>query len=150
MRSGTALGLAGVSLLIAPAVWSQSQPSVGRVIVVVTGLRNDSGSIRVGLYSQPSRWPRANQEWRACFARISGRRASCEIDSVGPNTYAIAFTHDENNNAHFDQGFLGWPLEGYGFSNNARPRMLSAPSWESARFAYAGGAPITVAMTVQY
>ncbi len=51
--------------------------------------------------------------------------------NLPPGTYAVAAYHDENANGEFDQGFLGFPLEGYGFSNDARG-FLSAPSFSSA------------------
>ncbi|MEI8257554.1 MAG: DUF2141 domain-containing protein [Deltaproteobacteria bacterium] len=145
------LGAAGLAL--APAVWSQTPPPVVPVpgiVCVVTGLRSDSGMVRIGLYNTASRWPRDGQSARACEGWIHGHRSTCEIANVAPGTYALALTHDENNNISFDQGFLGWPLEGFGFSNNVRPRMLGPPSWDSARFVYAGGAPMTVTMTAQY
>lgn len=34
--------------------------------------------------------------------------------------YAIAVFHDENQNLKLDKSILGWPVEKYGFSNNAR------------------------------
>ncbi len=147
------LVFSAAALALAPVAWSQTPPPpapVPAIISVVTGLRSDYGTVRIGLYDAPGRWPNDGQSARGCDARVRGRRATCEIANVAPGTYAIALTHDENNNNRFDQGFLGWPLEGFGFSNNVRPRMLGPPSWESARFVYAGGAPLTVTMSAQY
>jgi len=50
---------------------------------------------------------------------------------LAPGAYAVAAYHDENGNGEFDQGFLGLPLEGYGFSRDASG-FLSAPSFSSA------------------
>jgi uncharacterized protein (DUF2141 family) len=150
-RVARAVTVGAAALVLAPIALSQTAPpSLGRLTAAINGLRNDNGVVRVGLYDTPSRFPRANQNSRACVASIHARRASCDLENITPGVYAIAFTHDENNNGHFDQGFLGWPLEGYGFSNNAHPHLLGAPSWNSARFTYAGGAVLTVAMTAQY
>jgi uncharacterized protein (DUF2141 family) len=155
-----ALTLGAAAVVVTPFAWSQTPPAVApmptpppivnTIVAVVTALRSDAGVVRVGLYNSAARWPQSGMDWRACDARIHGRRATCEIPNVGAGTYAIAMTHDENNNNHFDQGFLGWPLEGYGFSNNVRPRMLGPPPWDGARFDYRGGPPLTINMGMQY
>jgi uncharacterized protein (DUF2141 family) len=125
-------------------------PAAGRLVLVFTGLRSDRGTVHASLYADRRRWPQDHGDIARCSARISARRAVCEIAGVVRGVYAIAITHDENNNGRFDQGFLGWPLEGYGFSNNVRPEFLSPPSFDRARFTYAGGPPLTVTMTMQY
>ena len=47
---------------------------------------------------------------------------------------AVAVFHGENANGSCDQGFLGLPLEDYGFSNGA-PAFLGPPSFGQAKFA---------------
>lgn len=146
-----AFATTAVVLALAPLAWAQTPPAPnGPIVMVISAFRNDTGIVRVGLYNDASRWPQAGRNWRACTSPIHGRRASCEIPDVPPGVYAVALTHDENNNGHFDQGFLGWPLEGYGFSNNVHPHLLGPPSWDSARIVYRGGAPMTVSMAMQY
>jgi uncharacterized protein (DUF2141 family) len=146
----TAATIAAAPLALSQSWLGGSLGPPGMLVMVMSGLRNDVGTVRVGLYDNPSRWPRANQNSRSCDAPIHGRRATCEIPNVPAGAYAIAIHHDENDNRHFDQGPLGWPLEGYGFSNNVHPRLLGPPTWDSARINYRGGAPMTVAMTMQY
>ena len=46
--------------------------------------------------------------------------------------------HDANANGRLDLGFVGIPIEGYGFSNNVRP-VLRAPSFESVAFQAVAG-----------
>jgi uncharacterized protein (DUF2141 family) len=41
--------------------------------------------------------------------------------------------HDENENSKMDFNFLGMPLEGYGFSNDASG-TFGPPSFEDAAF----------------
>ena len=52
---------------------------------------------------------------------------------VRPGIYAVAVLHDENENDEMDFNFLGMPLEGYGFSNDAAA-MFGPPSFEAAAF----------------
>lgn len=51
-----------------------------------------------------------------------------------PGTYAAAAFHDANGNGKFDQNLLGWPLEGFAFSNNAHVRFFRPPSFAAASF----------------
>ena len=55
------------------------------------------------------------------------------IDHVEAGSYAFAYLHDENANGRFDRDFIGWPQEGFGFSNDAAP-SFGPPSYASARF----------------
>ena len=49
-----------------------------------------------------------------------------------PGVYALAIYHDENANRKFDRTGIGFPAEGYGFSNN--PLTLAGlPSFRSVR-----------------
>ena len=47
--------------------------------------------------------------------------------------YAIAVFHDENLNNKLDRHALGYPLEAYGFSNNARGKF-GPPKYQAATF----------------
>jgi uncharacterized protein (DUF2141 family) len=51
-----------------------------------------------------------------------------------PGTYAAAAFHDANDNGKFDKNLLGWPLEGFGFSNNAHVSFFRPPSFAAASF----------------
>ena len=41
--------------------------------------------------------------------------------------------HDENGNGEFDTNLFGFPLENYGFSNNARA-IFGPPAYDKAAF----------------
>ena len=79
---------------------------------------------------------------------MAATRLVDELTTLAPGRYAIGVMHDEDNDGHFDTGFLGIPSEGYGFSRDARG-TLSAPSFESASFEYVGGV-LTVPVTMRY
>jgi uncharacterized protein (DUF2141 family) len=131
---------------IAPAVVA---PAPDRIVVIITGLRSDNGLVGVALYAQNSRWPEPHGFMADCDARIVNRVGTCVLTGIRPGSYyAIAVTHDENRNGRFDQGFLGIPLEGYGFSRDARP-FLSAPSFDACKFLYRGG-EMPVRIRMQY
>ena len=111
----------------------------GRLFVPVSGLRNDEGVVRCGLYAAPGAFPKAGQESRGVVARIKAGEATCVFNGVKPGTYAVAAFHAENGETRMQYGLFGKPKEGYGFSRNP-PSGMGAPDFASAAFDYAGGA----------
>jgi uncharacterized protein (DUF2141 family) len=62
----------------------------------------------------------------------------CDFEHVQSGTYALAVIYDENMNGKLDTNWLGIPIEGYGFSNDAKG-LFGMPSYSAARFPYDGG-----------
>jgi len=131
-------------------VQSQTPPAVRNCIMItMTGLRNAQGMVRMGLYDNPARWPQPGGAAMNCVAPIVGNQASCGFEPVRPGLdFAVAGSHDENNNGRFDQNVLGLPLEGYAFTNDARP-MLAAPSFDECKVHFTGGI-LRLSISTQY
>ncbi len=123
-------------------------PGQVRLDVSISGMRSAKGSLVVTVYpDRPRRFldgkyklgkqvlPVTLPLTRACFAVPK------------PGWYAVAMFHDENNNGHFDTNIFGYPVEGYGFSNN--PKLyLGPPSLAQVRFpAHAGDNAVAVRIT---
>ncbi len=111
----------------------------GRLSVPVSGLRNDDGVVRCGLYTGAEAFPKAGEESRGAIAKINGGQATCVFNGLKPGTYAVAAFHAERNEAQMQYGLFGKPKEGYGFSRNPSSNM-GAPAFAAAAFDYAGGA----------
>jgi uncharacterized protein (DUF2141 family) len=127
---------AGALVLLAPASSAPAAgepPDTGTLKVRIAGLKNDRGRVAVALFSSAVGFPRSERAFRGQLAGIQGGRASVTFPSLRPGTYALAVLHDENQNNEMDFNFLGMPLEGYGFSNDASA-LFGAPSFESAAF----------------
>ncbi len=121
------LALAALVLLVPARVWAAD------LAVEVLNLRSDRGEVRVGLFDDPRTFATDEGKIAEIVLKPSGGIARGAFANLAPGTYAIAAYHDENLNRSFDKGFLGWPLEGYGFSNDA-PVFLGAPPFERAAF----------------
>jgi uncharacterized protein (DUF2141 family) len=104
------------------------------VTFVVEGMKNDSGSVSVGIYNSKETFPKNGKHVTGCISKnkLSGKSVViiCKIDS---GTYAAAAFHDENNNGELDKNFLGIPKESYGFSNNAKG-TFGPPDFKDASF----------------
>jgi len=106
--------------------------------VEVTGFRNDKGQLGCSLWAGPAGFPRDDSHiFRHVWAAIKGRRGECAFAGVPAGDYAVTLFHDENKNGKFDKNFIGYPLEGYGFSNNVAPQF-KAPSFDETKFHYDG------------
>jgi uncharacterized protein (DUF2141 family) len=119
-----------------------------RISVPVSGLHNDDGVVRCGLYAGAEAFPKAGQQSRGVIARIKGGQATCVFNGLKPGSYAVAAFHAENNETQMQYGLFGKPKEGYGFSRNP-PSRMGAPVFAAASFDYAGGAQ-TVPIRLTY
>ncbi len=100
--------------------------------VVLPNVKNTSGKIQIGLFNKAGDFPKTNREFK--IVTINAKQgASYTFKNLPAGEYGIAVMHDENNNGKCDFTVLGIPKEGYGFSNNVKPK-LSAPSFAAVKF----------------
>jgi len=99
----------------------------------VSELKNDRGRVAVALFASAEDFPDQKKALAGKLTRIEHGRAAVTFTDLRPGVYAVAVLHDENENAKMDFNFLGMPLEGYGFSNDA-PVTFGPPSFEAAAF----------------
>jgi len=129
--------LLAATALPAPARAGDTAKADG-IKVEVTGFRNDKGQLGCSLWAGPVGFPRDDSHiFRHVWAPIKGRRGECAFAGVPVGDYAVTLFHDENKNGKFDSNFIGYPLEGYGFSNNVAPQF-KAPSFDETKFHYDG------------
>ena len=85
-------------LVLVPALATgASAQSSGKLSVSVTGFRNDSGSVRCGLYSSADGFREPGREMRGAVAPIKNGQATCVFNAVPAGTYAVAVFHAEHN-----------------------------------------------------
>ena len=132
-----------LALLLALAAVPAAASDASDLSVQVTNLRSAAGTVHVGLYNSPVDFP-TSRVWQERV--VPAGTATAVFSGLAPGSYALAVFHDENGNGEFDQGFLGIPLEGYGFSNGARV-FLGPPRFDAARIVLGdAGASITIAV----
>jgi len=118
---------------ISAAALSALGPGTARaaeLVIVITNIKQVSGLVRLGLYNDPKRFPKRSGTIAGGKVKVKRNTARFVFRNLKPGVYAVAIYHDANANNRFDKS-LGIPLEGFAFSNNARPR-LSAPSFKRA------------------
>ena len=142
------LAFASLVLGLTAGMGGAGAEAANRISVPISGLRNDDGVVRCGLYAGPEAFPKAGRESRGAIAKIKGGQATCVFNGLKPGTYAVAAFHAERNETQMQYGLFGKPKEGYGFSRNPSSSM-GAPSFAAAAFDYAGGAQ-TVPIRLNY
>lgn len=113
----------GSAAISAPA----TQSAGASVLVNLTGVAGTDGRVMAALCDRGHFLGQC-----AHMVTMAARPAlQLRFDGVAPGAYAVMLFHDENSNGKFDTSAGGMPLEGYGFSRNARGRF-AAPTFDDA------------------
>jgi len=107
----------------------------GTIEVIVNNIRSAEGQVIVSLYTPDDDFPNGpSQSFFVEKSDILNGTLSHTFTVSANAQYAVVLLDDENRNNDMDYNFLGLPKEGYGFSNDAKPRGLSSPRFEDASF----------------
>ena len=99
--------------------------------VVVSGIRNADGEIRVAICSRPQFLQPSCEHVGQAPAQPGS--VVVHIENVPPGVWAAQAFHDEDGDGKIGTSLLGLPTEGLGFSNDARFRF-GPPSFDDAAF----------------
>ena len=125
-------------LAAAQAVKNDGSLSLGKLIVKVTGFKNDKGELRAVLYDNQPAFDE-DRRFKQTTAIISDRTATALFLDVKPGAYGIAVFHDTNKNGELDENWLGIPKENYGLSNNVRASLSAGiPTFDQFKIDYTG------------
>jgi uncharacterized protein (DUF2141 family) len=97
--------------------------------IKVTNFRSVKGVLEIGLYRDPSSFPKVGQTHRMVRVKVESSEETYTFTNLSSDKYAVCVYHDENSNKVCDKNVIGIPTEGFGFSNNIRPRW-SAPDFD--------------------
>lgn len=133
--------LAGVAL---------AQPACPGIHVRILDIRSSTGAVACALFDSSVGFPTEylHAATQIMVIKVRDRQARCDFEDIAPGRYALAVVHDENMNGKLDVNWLGIPLEGYGFSNDASA-LLGAPSFTAASFPY-GGKILEMTVALKY
>lgn len=130
--------------LLSLAALGASPAGAETLTVSISGVRSAAGELQADVYAE-GRKRVARQRLRAAVGT-----ARAVIADLAPGAYAIEVYHDENANRRLDTGgLIGLPIEGYGFSNDAKIRM-GPPSFEAMRVDVPAGAAVATTIRLRY
>ena len=127
-----------------------TQASCPGIRVNILNIRNSTGTVACALFESADGFPTEFLRFATNIMVIKVRdtQARCDFADVAPGAYALAVIHDENMNGKLDTNALGFPTEGYGFSNDAKG-VLRVPSFSAASFPY-DGQDLELTITLHY
>ncbi len=137
LTAGVALALCA-AFAIAPAFAtdeaSTSTSATGDLEVAVTNLESDKGFLVIALLNSEEQFGAGDEMFRSNDkVAIRDGKASTTFRNLPYGSYAVKTFHDENSNGKLDTNFVGFPKEGFGFSNDAMGKF-GPPTFEQARF----------------
>lgn len=102
-----------------------------KLTITVSGLKNNTGTVRVGLYNSEGTFLKTT--YKSLGSEIKNNKTVVTFDNLPAGEYAISTYHDENNNGKLDKNMMGIPSEDYAASNNAKG-FMGPPAYKDARF----------------
>lgn len=149
--SGVAMiaGLTVSTALTGDAV--SARPALAsNITVTVTNMRSTEGVVRACITARSKGFPKCKAGDGSSISVVApaAETVTFSFKDVSPGRYAIALLHDENNNGKADRALMMMPVEGFGFSRDAKVRM-GPPKFEDAAFDVAGN-PISQTIRMRY
>jgi uncharacterized protein (DUF2141 family) len=120
------------NLLMVAAIIAMAFPTYAQVelTVTVTGIKENRGSIRVGLFKSENDFLK-----KAVYGEIvkaTGQEVVVVFKNLPEGEYGVSVIHDENDNGELDSNFMGIPKEGFAFGNDAMG-TFGPPSYNDAK-----------------
>lgn len=125
---------------------SGSDQPTARLTVNVVDLRNHDGQLVFGVFRAAKGFPsdrRRSVNWQVREIDADTVQFTCDLP---PGKYAASALHDENANNKMDQNLFGVPREGYGVTNNPKPRFRGARFGEATITLPPEGATHTISL----
>ena len=108
-------------------------PAEAPLSVTITDVRNRKGDLIFSVFTQPDGFP--NVKAKSVYWEVKPADADRVTFTahLPPGRYAAGVLHDENRNGDMDKNLAGIPTEGYGVTNNPKPRFRKA-TFDEATF----------------
>jgi uncharacterized protein (DUF2141 family) len=103
--------------------------------VLITGIRSTQGQVLISVFKDQKSFDDEKPFTIKYFKKSNISKGEMTVNfAMEPGTYGFALVDDENYDSDMDYNFIGYPKEGFGFSNYYHSG-LSNPSFDSFKFA---------------
>ena len=134
----------------APTSAPTSAPAGAPITVTIKHLRNRKGLLIFGVFDQSAGFPNVEKKSVYWEVRDAGAPDLTFTATLPPGRYAASVLHDENRSGDMDRGFGGLPLEGYGVTNNPKPKLRAATFKEATFTLPAEGQQLTISLQYDF
>lgn len=121
-----------ISYNLLPAQNKQNKQKTGNLTIIVSGLKNNRGDVKIGLFNSEESYQGKKKKFKGAILKIEQKKAIWTVKNIPFGFYAIKTFHDEDGDDQIDTNFIGFPTESYGFSNNVKG-FFGPPSFEKAK-----------------
>lgn len=104
-----------------------------KLTVNVSNFESVKGTLVIGVFNSGKDFLKEGAAIKNYIFEVDGKSKQIIISDLPKGEYALSMYHDENSDGECNRNFLGIPKEGYGFSNNIKPKF-SAPSFDECKF----------------
>ena len=91
------------------------------------------GNLRIKLLKDGQEFPTEKNPFRKLLVSADKSEFVFKFHNLPESDYAILIHHDENSNGKMDKYWFGMPKEGFGLSNNFKPKF-SRPNFDNVKF----------------
>jgi uncharacterized protein (DUF2141 family) len=116
----------------------------GRLDILITNIKPLKGDLYVMVHRKAENFFIADSALARQKVRVTEDSHRVIFEDLSPGRLAVAVYHDENLNGTMDVNEIGFPREGYGFSNN--PPGPGRPKFTQAAFDFNGDDRIGIKM----
>ena len=131
-----------VILSLISTLFSSSNPEI---TLTINNIEKLKGEIKVGIYNKESNFLEEDATVKNYSIKVKGNTAVLVINDLPAGEYAVATYHDENSDNKCNRNFIGIPTEGYGFSNNFKPKF-GPPKFKDCKFSVTASKNLTIKM----
>ncbi len=135
-------------ILCATVLFGSSCLLAGEIILTVVNVRNSDGYLLAALHDREATFPNEGDALMYAKVKAVAGKTLLRFSVDAPGIYAVVLFHDENDNGVLDTNLIGIPVEGYGFTNNARG-TFGPPDFQDAIVRVDGGV-VTQSIVLTY
>ena len=144
-----ASAVSGIPVTTARASAPAGAPAGAPLTVTVKDVRNRKGVLIFGVFEKADGFP--NVENKAVYWEVKDAGDGVTFTArLPPGRYAASVLHDENRSGDMDRGFGGLPQEGYGVTNNPKPKMRAATFGEATFTLPLEGKELAISVQYQF
>ena len=114
------LNLLSVAVLTSSLICTYAHANAATLFFEIQGIKNDAGKIYLSLFKGEENYQQDKAEAWQIVKPEKGNKVVV-FSNLEPGDYAIKYFHDENDNRQLETNLFGSPIEGYGFSSDAKP-----------------------------
>jgi uncharacterized protein (DUF2141 family) len=120
--------------MLISAITGHTELSSGNIFIKMNGFRNTKGKIGILFFTNKKGFPeKAQKAYKAYSSTFTTTSPTIIFGDIPYGAYAVTVMHDANSNNKLDKNWIGMPVEGIGFSNNAKGSM-GPPKYKDAEF----------------